>query len=401
MVFFCGIHSKENYENVTKFFTSQKKAKNTNMENLSINKDEKSPYWMVTFRDSQGRQRRRSTKVPVKGGLYKGENLTAKQAEKRALIVGISIANQQAESDKKQNNISVRAFLDNYIRRAAARMKPQSIKNVYSARDHFCAWLGKRADYPLHEITRLDCKNFTEYRRELIRCSSTQREIGYLKTAFNDAYDSEIINRNPWIGIKIAPDSPEEKTIKEALTFEEVQYIIENFPPEWASAVRCSYETFGQRLGDIIKLRWRNFDWENRAVIFTAGKTDTPFAQPIRESFYNWAREQYEKSGCDDNALLHPLLASTSTSISYEFTQLLRAHNIGIRQKVQKGQRRNIHSKSFHSIRATSATYLHYNGVSENMAMKLVGHKSKAIHDIYVKPNADMLRDIAEKLPQL
>jgi integrase len=371
------------------------------MENISINKEAKSPFYMVTFRDAQGRQRRRSTKVPVGGGLFQGEKLTAKQAEKRAFVVGAELAKQQSEADEKKNTVSVRAFLTEYISRAGKRLTEQSMRNVRSACAQFCAWLGKRADFPLAEITRLDCKKYVEFRREKIRHSSVVRETGCLKTAFADAFDSEIIARNPWTNIKIAPDKESEKNKREAFTMEELQYIIDHFPPEWSSAVRCSFETFGQRLGDIIQLRWRHFDWKNRVVRFVTQKTGRELAQPMRESFYNWARAEYEASGCDDNALLHPRLASDLGAISTEFTNLLRSHGIGVKRGERAGDRKNMHSKTFHSIRATAATFLHACGVSQGMAMKLVGHNSAAIHEIYVKPNADLLREAAEKLPQL
>ena len=136
------------------------------MENISINKEAKSPFYMVTFRDAQGRQRRRSTKVPVGGGLFQGEKLTAKQAEKRAFVVGAELAKQQSEADEKKNTVSVRAFLTEYISRAGKRLTEQSMRNVRSACAQFCAWLGKRADFPLAEITRLDCKKYVEFRRE-------------------------------------------------------------------------------------------------------------------------------------------------------------------------------------------------------------------------------------------
>lgn len=371
------------------------------MENLSINKDAKSPFWMVTFRDAQGRQRRRSTKIPIDGGIFQGEKLTAKQAEKRAFVVGAQIAKQQEEKNKGRNGISVRAFLDEYTKRAAKRMAVTSYSNIKSVCNRFCDWLGMRMDFPLSEITRRDCKTYAEYRRERIRQSSTLFEIRVLKAAFADAEYDEIIDKNPWHGIKVAKDAVAEINKREPFTIEELQYIIENFPAEWSSAVRCSFETFGQRLSDILALRWKNFDWEKRVVRFVVSKTKRVLEQPMRESFYLWARAQYEAANCDNDALLHPRLASYRSGVGHEFTRLLWAHGIGTPNNVISGDRRGMHSKTFHSIRATAATFLHACGVSQGMAMKLVGHNSAAIHEIYVKPNADLLREAAEKLPQL
>lgn len=49
---------------------------------LSINKEKSSPYWMVTFQGPDGKMRRRSTKVPVNGGEFEGDRITAKLAER-------------------------------------------------------------------------------------------------------------------------------------------------------------------------------------------------------------------------------------------------------------------------------------------------------------------------------
>ena len=48
---------------------------------LSINKEKSSPYWMVTFQGPDGKMKRRSTKVPVNGGEFEGDRITAKLAE--------------------------------------------------------------------------------------------------------------------------------------------------------------------------------------------------------------------------------------------------------------------------------------------------------------------------------
>lgn len=368
---------------------------------VSINKAVNSPFWMVSFRSADGKQKRRSTKVPVEGGVFMGERLSAAQAKKRALVVGAQIARDAALEYEAHDNTSVRVFLDRFLLRACRRLRPQSVANIRSARDRFCEWLGRRADEPLRLVSRRDAKEYMEFRREQIRCSSVVRELGCLKTAFEDAVDSELIVRNPWRNLRVPQDVGAEKHRREAFTLEELRYIVEKFPPEWSSAVRCSYETFGQRLGDVLALRWGQFDWVRRVVCLTTGKTGRVLEQPMRDGFYEWARARYEEAGCDDGALLHPRLAGVGGGASYEFTQLLRAHGIGVQQGRLAGKRQRLHSKSFHSIRATAATFLQAAGVAQGMAMRLVGHDSESIHEVYVRPDAVLLRRAAEGLPEL
>lgn len=369
--------------------------------NISINKAKNSPFWMVSFRGPDGAQKRRSTKVPVAGGMFEGERLSAKQAEKRALMVGMKIAEAENAEFEQFNNISVRDFLRDYLRRAAKRLTDSSTQNNRYAFDLLIAWLGKRADEPLRLLTRHDAKCYMEERRTQVRASTLSREIGCYKTAFNDAFDSEIINRNPWLNLKIPSERAAERQPAEAFTLEELQLLIEKLPPEWSSAVRCSFETFGQRLGDIKTLRWKQFDWEARVVRFVTAKTGREMAQPMRPSFYAWARAQYEKNGCCDEAFVHPRLARSTSSLSQEFGSLMDALEIGTRREAPGGNRVGLRTKTFHSVRRAAATLLHSAGVSQSMAMKLVGHSSEAIHSVYVKPNIDQMREVAEKLPEL
>lgn len=371
------------------------------MKSISINKDRLSPFWFVSFVGPDGAMKRRSTKVPVGGGMFEGEKLNAKQAEKRALMVGMKIAEAANTEYKQHNNISVREFLLDYTRRAAHRLAEKSTQNNKYAFSLLIDWLGKRADEPLRLVTRHDAKLYMEERRSQVRASTLSREIGCFKTAFNDAVDSEIIGRNPWLNIQIPSDKGTEKQPCEAFTMEELQLLIEKLPPEWSSAVRCSFETYGQRLSDIRLLKWKQFDWEGRVVRFITAKTGRELAQPMRPSFYAWARAQYEQSGMNDEAYVHPRLVRCTSSISQEFGHLLDALGIGERRTSPGGNRAGLRTKTFHSVRRAAATLLHSAGASQQMAMKLVGHNSEAIHSVYVKPNLDQLREVAEKLPEL
>ena len=84
---------------------------------------------------------------------------------------------------------------------------------------------------------------------------------------------------------------------------------------------------------------------------------------------------------------------------SQEFTQLVRLHGIGLQGAGGLGRRRTWHSKTFHCLRSTVVTMLHANGVSEGMAMELVGHDSREVHAIYLRPTTEQLRLAAERLP--
>ena len=370
---------------------------------LSLNKVPNSPYWMVSFIGADGGQKRRSTKVPHQGGLYQGEKLSAAQAKKRAMMVGVSIASAEAEQYTSFDNTSVRELFDLMLAGKLGRVCMATYDNARISYRQFCAWLGARAQAPARLITKADIREWIISRRAEVRCSTVRKDLSAISSAFAWAVDADIMPANPCLGAKVPPDTKDEKVVHEAFSLDEIRLLIQKLPDEWSSAVRCCLGTYGQRLGDILSLRWEQFDWQARVVRITTGKTANTLVQPMRDDFYAWARARYEAAlakGGDAAIWVHPRLHLHSNP-SGEFTNLVRCHGIGLVGRDTGGNRRTWHSKTFHSLRASVATMLHAAGVSQVMAMRLVGHESSAIHSVYVRPTTDQLADAAEKLPKL
>ncbi|MCD8071323.1 MAG: tyrosine-type recombinase/integrase [Akkermansiaceae bacterium] len=367
---------------------------------LSLNKDKKSPYWMVTFEGGDGRMKRRSTKVPVAGGMFEGVKITAKIAEKIAYQRGVQIACAEEKATDREN-VSVREWCEGYLERRLSVLGKDGADGYKNAFRHLYEFLGARAERPIKEITRSDAKNYVLKRRESVRAGSVTRDLHCLVPAFNDAFDAELIMRNPFSRLPVPADKPEEKIRKEAFTLDEIRYMVETFPPEWSSAVRCSFETYGQRLGDILRLDWKQFDWERRVVRFVTHKTGRELFQPMSAGFYEWARARWKQEGEPESGLLHPHLNEQGKSASRSFGTLLRKHGIGRIQPSPGGRRCQRNSKGFHCIRSTCATLLHAAGLSQGMAMELVGHNSAAVHEVYIRPSASQLAAAAAALPAL
>lgn len=368
---------------------------------LSINKEKSSPYWMVTFKSSDGKTKRRSTKVPVAGGMFEGNKISAKLAEKLAYQRGVQIACACEAEYQSHNNVSVREWCDSYLRRRSHLISSDTARNAKTAYNHFYSFLGSRSLAPIRLITKADIKEFITYRRVEVRQKTVLKDLAALSQAFADAVDDEIIIRNPCQGVSVPPDKAGEKILKEAFTIEEIRYMIDKFPPLWSSAVRCSFETFGQRLGDILDLNWSQFDWERRVVRFSTGKTGRYLEQPMRDGFFQWAYVQWTSVGSPSSGLLHAPLKALGNGASVQFGLLLRTHGIGILASATSGNRRRMNSKSFHSIRSTVATLLQSSGVAQGISMTLVGHDSEAVHKAYIRPSIDQLRQASNSLPSI
>lgn len=371
------------------------------MPSYSINKTSNSPYYMVSFIGTDGGQKRRSTKVPHAGGMFEGETLSAAQASRRALIVAARIVDKEAMDSGRSGNVSVRKYLDAFATRRKPYISAASHREMIKSFAYFCEFLGRRADGSLSSIVKDDAKRFVEHRRREVRHNTVRRDVSSLGYAFRDAYDSEIIDRNPFSGLKIPGDTRAEKVTRAAFEINELQYIIDKFPPEWSSAVRCSFETYGQRLGDILALRWEQFDFAAGVVHMTTGKTGAVLDQPMRAEFAAWARAEMERRQAKPKDLLHPTLHRLGKSASGQFGALLRAHGIGVVNAKTGGKRCNINSKTFHSIRATVVTLLQAGGVVPGMSQALLGHESQEIHNHYNRASVEQRRGAAQVLPTL
>ena len=57
--------------------------------------------------------------------------------------------------------------------------------------------------------------------------------------------------------------------------------------------------------------------------------------------------------------------------------------------------------KTFHSLRATAATFLHTAGVDHALAREIVGHDSETPHQLYIRPSDDQRKEAMEKFSEM
>ncbi|MDO4752401.1 MAG: tyrosine-type recombinase/integrase [Akkermansia sp.] len=327
--------------------------KQTHITSVSLSQDGKSPFWMAQWTLSTGLRQKKSTKVPVAGGLFQGERLSRTQAKSRALLIAHELADDALRTDLQTNKTSMLELCDLMLQGKLGRISVASYENAKAAYKLFTSWLGKRATQPIRTITKADIKSWVIYRRAQVRAATCRKDLSAIRSAF-----------------------------------------------EWASAVRCCLGTFGQRLGDILSLKWEQFDFTARTVNIVTGKTARVLTQPMQPWFYEWALQRYEQRP-EGAVYLHPRLHVHSNP-SPEFTQLVRLHGIGVSSTtINNGRRRTWHSKTFHSLRSTVATLLQAAGVSQGMAMQLVGHESADVHAVYIRPSIAQLQVAAHTLPSI
>lgn len=212
--------------------------------------------------------------------------MTAAQAKKRAMLVAVDLARAEQSEASREDNLSVRELFDKMLAGRLGRVSQATYNNARTSYRFFCEWLGRRADEPARLIKRADVKQWVLDRRAEVRAKTVMHDLYVARAAFNWALDAELLASNPCVGVKVPQDGRGEKVVHEAFSMEEVRLLVAKLPDEWAAAVRCC-------LGDVRALRWEQFDWENRVVRMTTGKTGRVMLQPMLDGFYAWAQERF------------------------------------------------------------------------------------------------------------
>lgn len=351
----------------------------------------RSPYYQAYFVTADGRRRHRSTKVPHAGGLFHGEKLTAKQAKLRAAIVAHELA--CAACPGVTPDATIADAVREHVKQKQKKVGLTRLEKISACLTRFLEWLPRGGDTIAAEVTRGDVETFICSQWGLCRESTQRFNYTILKDFFAGCVDAGAVSVSPCTRRRGASNSAQ-KITREIFTEQELATIFSNSPPEIVAAVKICLGTYGQRMSDVIRLPWRAVDFARREVRIVTGKTKTPLVLPLQNWFFDWLTERRKTSATETVLGFFGAASTLSTRFSAELVRL------GIAASVPGAPGQRGHkTKSFHCLRATVVTMLHAAGVSEGMAMRLVGHASRLVHEIYCRPTVEQLADAAARLP--
>lgn len=300
--------------------------------------------------------------------------------------------------DNFSNMPSIRQYLEDFKRNAS----PKSEAQRRAAIKLLLAFLGDEADKRLDFLSPEMCRSFCRSRLLSVTVGSVNREVGFLSPAFSQALSDGLLSRNPFASIdlqsmnrSVNPELGEDKTKREPFTEGEMRMLLTAIASPWREMVTISYFTGGQRIGDCACLRWSSVDFDANVISFSTGKTgrfiNCPMVEPLRQCLLSL-------NECVPNSVfVFPDLESryqrSRGCLSVEFTAILKALGITGKRNLEplKGKRRNVSSKSFHSIRHTVVTALRSSGaVTQDVAREIVGHDSEEVERQYFAASAEM-----------
>jgi integrase len=267
----------------------------------------------------------------------------------------------------------------------------RSVKTVANYLSVFQKHFGKRR---VRSLTHSDLQTFRTVRLKTPTCqgrprtiATVNREMSYLRRLLSIAERESWIARNPFkAGDSLINISDEEKR-ERILTFEEEARLLKACVGRRAhlrAIIMCALDT-GMRRGEILKLCWRDIDWEDHVIQIQAFNTKTMRERQVAVTrrLYAELKHLWEASDKDDTALVFGITDTFKTA----FNGACRASGLdGVR---------------FHDLRHTAATRLVGGHLSLYEVGRILGHTQPTTTYRYVNANHETIRRAAAVIDAL
>jgi integrase len=371
----------------------------------SLHKDPrgKSPYWYVAYTLADGRCAFRSTRQTDRRRAAE----VARTLERAAVAAR---RNELTESHVRKwmdellestgqspvRNVTLRSFANDWLVGKRLTVSHAQARRYQRALELFLGGLGARADKPITGVIASDIATYRDARlAENIAGGTLSHYIKAIRSLFTSARRQGLVLTNPAEVIELP-----RKRAHERITFSvaELRALLASASPQWATLLLLGWYT-GGRLSDLACLSWDAVDLAAGTITFVQGKTGAKVVVPIHPEL----GEHLVSIAGDRGGPLCPTLALTPVTgragLSKQFLGLMRA--AGIDPQEVKTSKHALPLKSFHSLRHSFSSALANSGIAADLRMKLTGHRSAQVHQVYTHLELETLRGAIESLPRL
>lgn len=401
---------------------------------------------MAQFRDNNGKQYCRSTKIPhsptgAPGATQSELKALKKEYEQLALECAVkmeqavrgkltdselddSIRSLQNRANRLSCTTSTVDYLVEWIMEHACVVEPNmafaAVNRYCTAFDDFFAFLGqKRCHVILGTIDKEVVREFSLQfeKSHQLKGGSLKTYLQVLSTPFAEATKSGLISCNPVSEFVDSLDKRKEKNAsrrdsdarkRRPFKQEELSAILHatlKWGPlgrEWCTATTIALYT-GARQGDVVHLQRKNFDLVRREVHFSPSKNQRQMRAldlPLHSVLHSHLVDLFSTLPDDPEAYLCPTLAfRESGSLAKSFRLLLESAGVDCMEVAQGPNMRRFGRRTFHALRHTLVYWLQMARVPAELRMKIVGQSSAEVHEGYCNWEIDMLRKPVEELP--
>ena len=377
----------------------------------SLHRTPGSKTWACCFTLPDGRRAMRSTSTKNR---TKALEICAKMAASAELAHSAKLTEDRARktiadiynlmSDDRIGDVNIRSYLDSWLQRKKLEVAESSLVEYQRLAKDFIAFLGAKADRNMDALTHSDLVRYRTTLATKVSAGTINKNLKALRGAWTQAVKDGLITRNVFADIGLVRDSNAAR--RRPLTIDELHRLLEVADTAWRGVILAALYT-GQRLHDIITLKWSQVDLAEGMISFHTQKTGSDLVLPIAPPLH---AHLMEIAGKDDaKAYLFPDLATLNgTTQSARFTALLEKAGIISLSKEEKQHtakgtngRRESKGVSFHSLRHTATSLLKNAGVSDVVAREIIGHKSEAVSRLYTHIEAGTLKAAVARMPDI
>lgn len=378
------------------------------MGSLSRHTSGRSPFWWAIFTGADGRQCRRSTKTrdrsKAQSLCLKWEAAAKKAREGRFTeIQARKVLGDILEDigEHRVDFVSTQKFLEDWALSVQATNAPKSAARYAHTVRVFIDHIGSKAKLPLEAVTPRMIEGLRD--KEIAEGKSPVTANLLVKTIripFNKARRQGIITCNPADAVELLPAK---SARRDRFTTEQIKSLLEVADNEWRGLILVA-ATAGLRLGDAKSLTWANIDLPRQVLRYEQAKdrrkepVETILVPELEE--YLMALPIIDRN---PKAPLFPTLSKIAvggkTGLSLRFRKLMAKAAIHSEVTEVTGKGRRFHLLGFHSFRGTLISTLANLGVSKEIRMALVGHKSE-VHKRYTRFDYETLQKAFNGFPR-
>jgi integrase len=211
-------------------------------------------------------------------------------------------------------------------------------------------------------------RQYVEQRRAAGASDATiNRELAIVRRGFKlGAHeDPPLVHRQPAI-----PKLEEDNVRQGFLEQDQYERLLDELPKNLKALFVCGYHT-GARKNELRRIRWEQVDFESGLIRLEAGQTKTkrPRALPIYGDMRRWLKQQRETSPAGSPWVFHG------------------AHNCPVDNHLngwKEGcERAGVPGLLFHDLRRSAVRNMKRAGIQDVEAMRISGHRTRAIFDRY------------------
>lgn len=360
-------------------------------------------FYFACYRDRQGRQVRKTTKLTDKAAAMRVA-LEMEAVEKMAKEGTAAIANFQ----KMVNDVAVavagsgipsptvETYLEEWYASAARRCSKRTLYRYRHQITDFLRFLGPVGKQPLRTILPVHIEGYMHRLLDSgVAPTTAILHVKCLANAFGRAVKFGYIDRSPVAPVQLPKSSSSEREI---FNLAEVEMLVKAAnETDWQTAILIGAYT-GARLGDCVSLTWDNVDAEGGFLRFVQKKTGRKVLVPLHPRL---VAHLHHLSAHRASGPLTPSLVNRPSGgnrgLSNCFKRIVVWAGLDVMEIQGKG-RNKFSKRTFHSLRHGFTSALANAGVSQELRMKLTGHSQPGVHQKYTHIGTDPLKEAIGKI---